>query len=176
MKCKALLIWMLLFCLLLAACSSDGPAGESSKPAETETGATMTTPTRGPADLGKTVKFELGGQCQVEYTVNMSAVHYIDSPDKLPRQEGLEKYDAAWFREHALLLVYETVRNSSMEVGIERIDLEEGCAGITLTHGPGENPGTTMMTTWLLWAEVERGLDYSWTVLNPAEESQIEDT
>ncbi len=167
--------WILILCLCLGACTAENPAGEGgSKPSATVSDQTVPTPpTRGPLDLGKTVKFELGGKLQVNHTVNISSARYIDGPDKLPVREELQKYDEAWFRDHALVLIYETVGNSSMDVGIESILLEEGEAQITLSHKPGKNPGTTRMTTWLIWVEVEQGLDYTWTVLNPAEDSDI---
>ena len=40
---------------------------------------------------------------------------------------------------------------------------------------PGEGQvGTADMATWLLWTEVDTGLeDYQWTVANPALESQL---
>ena len=49
-------------------------------------------------------------------------------------------------------------------------------AVVALTHqGPGEGQvGTADMATWLLWTEVDTGLeDYQWTVANPALESQL---
>ena len=126
-------------------------------------------------DLGKTVEFTLGGTRLVPYTVNMSTVRYVDTPEKLPDYEELAAYDGAWFEDHALLLIYETVRSTATEVGIESILLEDGCGQITLSHTPRSVQGTTMMTTWLLWAEVDAGLEHTWSVTNPMVENQTSD-
>ena len=65
----------------------------------------------------------------------------------------------------------------TVEVGIESVSLKaDHAAVVTLTHqGPGEGQvGTADMATWLLWTEVDTGLeDYQWTVANPALESQL---
>ncbi len=174
MKKMKMVALLLVLCLCLGACAKESPAGDSTAAAASQ--PTVTTPTQAPAEPGFLVQYELAGKCEVTYTVNMSTVRYIDSPDKLPQQEGLEKYDAAWFQTGALLLIYETVRNDAVDVGIESIELAEGTAKITLQHKPGQNPGTTRLTTWLLWAEVKPGLAYDWVILNPAEDSNVADS
>lgn len=89
----------------------------------------------------------------------------------------MSAYDDAFFKDHALVLVQESVSSGSVEVGIESVSLKaDHTAVVTLTHqGPGEGQvGTADMATWLLWAEVDTGLeDYQWTVANPALESQL---
>lgn len=176
MKRNRILAWLLVLCLCLGACGqkSQTPEGEST-PSSGSPDPSIPTVTRGPMDLGKTVDFELAGKRMVPYTVNMSVVRYIDAPEKLPDHEELAQYDAAWFEDHALLLIYETVRSTATEVGIESILLEDGCAQITLTHTPKAAQGTTVMTTWLLWAEVDAGLVHSWNVTNPMVENETSD-
>ena len=104
------------------------------------------------------------GCVRVEYTGNISAVCYITSADQLPDHEALAGYDAAYFENKALVLVKETVTSGSVKVGIASI--EDGV--VTLSHELSGQFGTTDMATWMLWAEVEAGLEYDWSVANPA--------
>lgn len=112
----------------------------------------------------------LGGTgCQrVDYTHNVSKVFYVTDVTQLPDYDALRKYDAAYFENKALLVVLESVGSGSMKVGIESVS--DGV--VTLSHELPGDVGTADMATWLLWAEVEQGLDYNWTVANPALESQ----
>ncbi len=177
MKYKFLPV-LLVLCLILAACGADQPDATGNS---TAAPAGTTAAPNGGADPGGvggllpdgTLAFQEGGQCEVPYSVNMSAVHYITSADMLPEQEELETYTESWFADHALLLIYETVRNPSLEVGVDSIALDGGQATVTLYHRPGENPSTTRLMTWLLWVEVDQGLECTWEVGNPAEESDV---
>lgn len=112
------------------------------------------------------------GGLRVVYTGNVSSVRYITSASQLPDYPELAVYDEAYFREHALVLVMETVTNGTVEVGISGIDLEGNTATVRLSHELKGDVSTTVMTTWLLWAEVETGLEYSWSVGNPAIEPE----
>lgn len=114
------------------------------------------------------------GRLRITYNGNISSVKYVTSVDQLPDYPELKGYDEAYFRDHALLVVLETVTSGSVQVGIGGISLEGSTASVQLTHEAQGDAGTTVMTTWLLWAEVEAGLDYSWHVANPAVESQAE--
>lgn len=174
MKHSRFLAWLLVLCLCLTACTEKTAAGDST-PTAGSAAPSIPTVTKGPSRLDKSVDFELGGKIRVHYTVNMSAARYIDSPEKLPDYAELKQYNADWFRDHALLLVYETVRSSSLQVGIESILLEDGQARIKLSHTPGDTVGTTVPTTWLLWAEVDAGMNCTWNVENPAEKSETAD-
>uniref|UniRef100_UPI001C9E8AF7 hypothetical protein n=1 Tax=Klebsiella pneumoniae TaxID=573 RepID=UPI001C9E8AF7 len=78
----------------------------------------------------------------------------------------LAGYDEAYFVEKALVVVYETVSSGSVQVDIASID----GGVVTLSHEMSGNVGTADMATWLLWAEVDAGLDYTWSVANPAVE------
>lgn len=114
------------------------------------------------------------GRIRVDYTGNLSSVRYITSADRLPDYPELEGYDEAYFQEKALILVMETVTSGTVQVGIQGIDLDGETATVQLSHENQGDVGTAVMTTWLIWAEVEAGLDYTWTVGNPAVESQAE--
>lgn len=116
---------------------------------------------------GENVTVGATGCIRVEYTGNVSSVRYITSADQLPDHEALAAYDAAYFEDKALILVRETVSSGSVKVGIAAI---EGGV-VTLSHEMSGDAGTADMATWLLWAEVDAGLDYEWSVANPAVES-----
>ena len=114
---------------------------------------------------------------RLTYNGNVSSALYVTSAAQLPDYPELSAYDDAFFKDHALVLVQESVSSGSVEVGIESVSLKaDHTAVVALTHqGPGEGQvGTADMATWLLWAEVDTGLgDYQWTVANPALESQL---
>ncbi|MBQ8236724.1 MAG: hypothetical protein IJZ39_01045 [Oscillospiraceae bacterium] len=111
-------------------------------------------------DLGAT------GCVRVAYNGAISSVRYITSVEQLPDHEALAAYDEAYFADKALIVVYETVGSGSVRVGIESI--ENGV--VTLSHELPGDAGTADMATWLLWAEVDTGLDDTWSVANPAVE------
>lgn len=104
------------------------------------------------------------GCVRVAYNGNVSSVRYITAADQLPDNEALKAYDDAYFAEKALIVVYETTGSGSVEVGIASV--KDGA--VTLSHDMPGDAGTADMATWLLWAEVDAGLDYTWTVANPA--------
>lgn len=109
------------------------------------------------------------GKLRIKYTVNRSSVQYITSADRLPNYEELAQYDDAYFEKHALLLVVESVRSGSVDTGILSVSIEEDCGAVTLYHEmPQGAANTSDMATWLLWAEVEPGLECRWSVVNPA--------
>lgn len=106
------------------------------------------------------------GCVRVAYDSNISSVRYITSVEQLPDNEALAAYDEAYFAEKALIVVYETVSSGSVKVGIASV--KDGA--VTLSHDMPGDVGTADMATWLLWAEVDAGLDYTWSVANPAVE------
>lgn len=114
------------------------------------------------------------GSSRVDYAGNISSARYITSADQLPAYSQLQGYDDAYFQEHALLVVMETVNSGGVTVSIESIELEGSKALVRLSHQTAGDVGTTVMTTWLVWAELDAGLDYSWSVKNSAvrDESQ----
>jgi hypothetical protein len=113
------------------------------------------------------------GRIRVTYKGNLCSVQYVTSVDQLPDYPELRAYDDAYFQNHALLLVYETVTSGSVEVGIQDIRLEGTRGLVQLSHEMQGDAGTAVMTTWLVWAEVEAGLDYTWIVENPMVEPQV---
>lgn len=113
------------------------------------------------------------GKVRVDYAGNYNSVRYVTEASNLPNFEELSQYDEAWFQSHALVLVTETVTSGSIQVGIASIRVEDGRASVTLSHELDGN-GTDDMATWLLWAEVETGLDYDWELANPALQSNAE--
>ena len=104
------------------------------------------------------------GCVRVEYNGNVSSVRYITSVDQLPVNEALAAYDEAYFETKALVVVLESVSSGSVRVGIESIENRV----VTLSHEMSGDVGTTDMATWLLWAEVEQGMEGQWSVANPA--------
>lgn len=114
------------------------------------------------------------GGVRITYSGNVSSARYITSRDQLPDYPELQGYDDAYFQEHGLLLVMETVTSGGMEVKIDGVSLDGDSAVVRLSHGAAGEMGTAVMTTWLLWAEVEAGLTYTWSVGNPAVESDAQ--
>ena len=114
--------------------------------------------TEASAELGET------GCVRITYTNNVSNVRYVTKVEELPDYEALAKYDAAYFENKALLVILETTASGSVQVGIESI--ADGT--VTLSHEMSGDAGTTDMATWLLWAEVDQGLEGNWKVANPA--------
>lgn len=177
---KRMLCLILTLALLLCGCKSAPAASggnETGKDPEKVTGSDldmteiqdpdMTLPKNDEETGGESVTVEGTGCVRVEYTGNVSSVRYITSVDQLPDHEALAAYDAVYFENKALLLIRETVSSGSVKVGIAAI---EGGV-VTLSHELPGDAGTADMATWLLWAEVEAGLDYEWSVANPAVES-----
>ena len=117
---------------------------------------------------GERLPMTMGGCTRLPYSGNVSAVRYVTSPGDLPDIPEMQEYDDAWFREKALLLVTETVNNGSVRVEIGEICLDGDTAFVVLSREMQGDVGTTVMTTWLVWAEVEQGLSCDWVVENPA--------
>lgn len=122
-----------------------------------------------PTESGEPLTLGGTGCVRVTYTQNVSSVRYITSVDQLPDNEALAGYDDAYFETGALLIVMESTSSGSTKVSIESV--EDGV--VTLGHEMTGDAGTTDMATWLLWAEVEKDLDYEWSVANPALPSNI---
>lgn len=126
--------------------------------------------TAGAAGEGQPV--DTAGKVRITYTGNRSSVVYITSVDQLPDELDGEGYDEAYFEEHALILVTETVSSGSVDVGILSVAYSGDTALVTLYHEVPDGAMTTDdMATWLIWAEAEPDLDYQWLVENPALES-----
>lgn len=126
---------------------------------------------------GEEVEVDSVGKLRITYTGNRSGAVYVTDASQLPEYSELAGYDDAYFEDHALVLVTETVTSGSVDVGIAAVHVDGQMAAVTLYHEEPE-PGrvnTTDMATWLLWAEVEPGLEgCTWTVANPALRSGLE--
>lgn len=197
---KRIFAWILLLCLLLSGCrGGEAPGTETQAQPQTseptqQTAASTTEPSEGETEnsgsgsiiategtlpvggldekpQGDALTIGETGKIRLTYSVNLSSVRYVTSVSQLPECEGLEAFDEAYFREHALLIVIETVSSGTVDTGIESVTVNEDGAVVTLFHEAKSDVVTADMTTWLLWAEVEKDLDYSWTVFNPATES-----
>lgn len=172
---KTLCILLALLCLMLAACRSaqtDQP-DQPDQTAGTEPSTQETTISDLPGQTSAgNVEILTAGSVKIPYTINRSSVRYVTDPAQLPGYEELKGYDDAYFQDHALVLVVETVTSGSAIVEIESIQVSDGVASVTLLHELPEGAGTADMTTWLLWAEVETGLNGTWVLVNPAVESQ----
>ena len=159
----------------MAGCtrSLESTTASTQKPTE----ATLPTFTRPTGGLQNPNTIALGeqGKIRCRYSVNISTVRYITSVDQVPQVDGMERFDEAYFQEKALLVVLETVTSGSVGVKIDKVTVEDGKAVVTLGHIPGAEIGTTDMTVWMLWAEVEKGLEYQWQVANPALEPGTSD-
>lgn len=166
MKIKSIFALLLAIglCLSLLGCSNSDLPENTGPSADSEPERTI------PPELQTSVEIQKQGKVQVSYTINLSSVKYITSASALPDHEVLADYDDAWFADHALVLVYETVSSGSVDVSIASIQISDSAASVILSHTPA-GTGTTVMTTWLLWAEVDAGLSYDWSVSNPALES-----
>jgi len=174
------LFWMLpVIALLLVACTL--PAEQSDPtPAATMPSAMATAPaetTLPPAaqtepvisllpgiETGKSLSLRNPGKVRIGYQGNRRSVHYITSVEDLPDEEALASYDAAFFEDHALLVVVETVSSGSIRLELGSVLVSGDSAMVKLDREMSGDVGTADMATWLLWAEVDRGLDYEWSL------------
>lgn len=171
------IICLLLAVLLLTGCQN--PAAETTG-ASTQAQIPESTPAETGPDEGiaKPQKGELAfanpGKVRVAYTGNVVDIKYITSVDQLPNEEALAGYDAEFFENHALLIVVETQSSGSVQLEIESIKVSGDTAIVDIKRTMTGEAGTTDMATWMLWAEVEKGLDYTWCIkdraLSPAGE------
>lgn len=173
-----------LLCLMLAGCRPSGVGQASDTTVDDSTAEDtvldftqvsdpdVTVPKDGIGDTPAGSPISIGGtgKVRISYSGNYNSVRYVTSVSELPDNEALKQYDDAWFQDHALVLVVETVGSGSVDVGFESIYLEGNIATVTLSHEM-QGDGTSDMATWLLWAEVEVGLDCQWNLANPAVES-----
>lgn len=177
---------VLLFAGLLPGCVANGGEEASGTDAETTqkvdvtqlpSGSAQTTvPTDGLTKGEGASEIAIGatGSSRVDYAGNISSARYITSADQLPAYAQLQGYDEAYFQEHALLVVLETVNSGAVQVDIESISVEGSNAMVRLSHERAGDVSTAVMTTWLVWAELDAGLDYKWKVQNPAVQDETQ--
>ena len=123
-----------------------------------------------PSASGDSLAFSNPGKVRIAYQGNVNDVRYITSADQLPDVEALKGYDAEFFENHALLIVVETYSSGSVQVELEDIRVSGDAAVVSLKRTMNGDVGTADMATWLLWAEVEKGLDYTWLIKDRPQE------
>ncbi len=163
--CALLLAAVLLFAL--AACKAAGTGLNPGSHPGTSTILTSTTNVVPPLSTPDSVTFSNQGKLRISYYGNISGIRYITSASQLPENEAFSAYDDAWFQDHALILITETVTSGSIGIDIDSIAIDEGTAKVTLLHTIPQQC-TADMATWLLWAEVDKGLELLWQVENPS--------
>ena len=179
-----LLLAMVWIAGMFSGCSSAGPAvtDPEQQPSQDENTVTVDTEPSGtaettlPTDTGIALPGDgsaplgLGqfGKLRLTYTGNRSGVRYVTDPSQLPDYPELEGYDENYFRDRALLLVTETVSSGTVNVKIQSVVVENGVATVILDHQVPTGLGTADMATWLLWVEVDAGLELTWKLENPA--------
>ena len=179
---KKMVCMLLAAFLLLTGCQSAVPE-ETAAPAETAAASVpeeLTVPTQTMPDMttgqeeGRIICFQNSGKARIGYTGDRRSVKYITSVDQLPDEEALKGYDAAFFEENALVVVVETVSSGSVQLEIESIHITGGTATVTLKRTMPGGEGTDDMATWLLWVEVEQGLDCQWVLKGNSRQPQGE--
>lgn len=126
---------------------------------------------------GTPVAYGGTGKARTAYRGRENSAVYISSAEELKKYaeaEGLEKYDDSFFQDHALVLVKDTVNSGSVKIEIQSMKMDGDNIWITLSRSSA-SMGTADMATWVLWAEVDTGLEgYAWKVANPASPSDQE--
>ena len=172
--------------LMLALTGCQGAPGETTPPTETMapteaaqpqemTMPTLPETTFNPGPVlggleGDELPFENAGKVRLTYDGVRSFVRYVTSVDQLPQEGNWEGYDEAYFENKALLIVVDTLASGSIQVDLESVTVDEGIATVTLKRTLAGEVGTADMATWLLWAEVEKGLEYTWLIKDRPQE------
>lgn len=176
-------------CLLLAGCrvqgdpssAQAGPTGSGSIQDDSQPeGTPGVGNVVGGSDFapvqGDPVEESARGKARITYNGNESTVRYVTSVSQLPPYQPLSQYDDAFFQDHALVVVTESVPSGSMDVEIDSIRYTDTKNSVVLYHSAPQDDqaGTNDMATWLLWAEVDRDIQGAWMVANPALASDAE--
>lgn len=128
MKYKRLLTLALAaaLCIVAAACGTKANAPGADTPAKTDTptaapGGTQTVGDTGDGTVREDGSYVPGqvNRLRLTYSGNVSSALYVTSAAQLPDYPELSAYDDAFFKDHALVLVQESVSSGSVEVGIE---------------------------------------------------------
>ena len=188
---KKMICAILALMLLLAGCQAavtettpptqTTPPTETNQPPETQetTFPTLpesgisTGPVMGQQD-GLALAFENPGKVRLSYEGNRSYVLYVTSVDQLPAVGSWTGYDESYFETKALLIVVETLNSGSVQVDWESILVEGDTAAIHIKRTMAGDVGTADMATWMLWAEVEAGLELNWVLANASQLPQGE--
>lgn len=152
--------------------ATEDPRGETTFPTLPESGF-VTGPVMGGQE-GDRLPFENAGKVRLTYEGNRSYVRYVTSVEDLPPEGSWTGYDETYFETKALLIVVETLTSGSVQVELEAIRMEGDTANVHIKRTMEGDVGTTDMATWMLWAEVEKGLEYNWTLANATQLPQGE--
>ena len=171
---SVILVLLLLICCNSTGCNHQQVAHQTSPdtqpatthPASTDLPQRPVGPIEDPSDNG--LWMGDSGKMRIRYIFNQSSVRYVTAVDQLPDYEQLKVFDEEFFAEKALVLVTETVASGSVDVSIDSIKPDGTMAVVTLHHKLPDGIGTGDMTTWMIWVVVDRGLDYTWVIANPA--------
>ena len=177
----ALLVLMLVLTGCQAPAGETAPASETAPAPETQETTFPTLPESGfhsdpvlGALEGEELPFENAGKVRLTYEGNRSYVLYVTSVDQLPKEGSWTGYDESYFETKALLIVVETLNSGSVQVDLEAIRVNGDTAGVHISRTMAGEVGTTDMATWMLWAEVEAGLDLNWVLANASQLPQGE--
>ena len=182
---KKMICALLVLMLVLTGCQA--PVGETTPASETapapETQATTfptlpesgfhSDPVLGTLE-GEELPFENAGKVRLTYEGNRSYVLYVTSVDQLPKEGSWTGYDESYFETKALLIVVETLNSGSVQVDLEAIRVNGDTASVHISRTMAGEVGTADMATWMLWAEVEAGLDLNWVLANASQLPQGE--
>jgi hypothetical protein len=156
---------------------TDTPATEGTQPEVTfptlPEGGFSSGPVMGGQE-GELLPFANAGKVRLNYEGNRSYVRYVTSVDQLPPESAWEGYDEAYFQTKALLIVVETLNSGSVQVELDSIRLDGNTASVVIERTMSGDVGTTDMATWMLWAEVDKGLECEWTLANASQLPQGE--
>lgn len=118
---------------------------------------------------GELLPFENAGKVRLNYEGNRSYVRYVTSVEDLPPEGSWTGYDEEYFETKALLIVVETLNSGTVQVELESIIVDGDTAYVNVSRTMDGDVGTSDMATWMFWAEVEKGLEYDWTLLNASQ-------
>ncbi len=181
---KKMICAILALMLVLTGCQATG--GETTAPVETTLALTegtqpqettfptlpeigiATGPVLGGLE-GDQLAFENAGKARLQYQGNRSYVRYVTSVEDLPPECSWEGYDEAYFQTKALLIVVETLNSGSVQVELEAIRVEGDTASVHIKRTVAGEVGTTDMATWMFWAEVDKDLNYKWSLANASQ-------
>ena len=148
--------------------ATEEAAQESTFPTLAESGMAIGGPVLG-GPQGDQLAFENVGKARIQYQGNRSYVRYVTSVEELPPECTWEGYDEAYVQTKALLIVVETLNSGSVQVELESIQVKGDVASVSIRRTMTGDVGTTDMATWIFWAEVEKGLSYTWTLANASQ-------
>ena len=175
---KKLICGILALMLVFSGCAPSATVEEATEPVTEPQAAVEATEVEPPEvplhieekETEASLETPAAGAQRIEYKQNASSVRYVTRVEDLPPYEALDGYRTAeYFETKALLVVVDTVTSGSVKVSIESV----GNGTVTLGKEMSGDMGTADMATWLLWAEVERGLTDTWTVTNPGVQNKL---